>query len=263
MASLIEKQVNSFLQEIQRVAGVQHVFVCDRQGILLGARSESTVESAVLDRIGVMVMQIVGAMEKHSGKTAEIEAQFEHGTIVIRDLGNALAVIVCTSKVNWSLLRIALNVVVTKFTQDANLQKALAQIVPFAQVLQVMGIFTDTLLEEFGDRGVGRDPLLQAIEPGLGKLKVKYPFFQDVTVANGRIDLSSLSQPLGAPKEIVQAWGDLVMEICERAVDKMGEPAVVKRYRDAGSRVYRQYKKEFQAMDLESVIPTIDLPIGF
>jgi hypothetical protein len=263
MASLVEKQINNFIEETWRVTGVRHVVVCDRHGISLGAHSELLEDSVLLDRVGILILQILGTIDKRSSKSIDVEAQFEHGAIVVRDLGNAFAVIVCSPKINWSLLRIALNVSVTKFTQDAQLQKALAQRISFSDVLQVLDVFTNELIDELGDRGIGRANLVERLLPTIGKLKLQYPSFSELGITHRGIDFSSLYQSSAVPREIIRAWGDLMMAICSSVIADMGEPNVVKKYRQVAIKNYRQNKKVFQDMDLESVIPAIELPIGF
>lgn len=165
--------------------------------------------------------------------------------------------------VNGSLLRMTINVAATHFEKDGNLQKTLAQIVPMPEAINVMSAFANALIEEFGDRGIGRDRMTQLLESGVAKLKGMYPFFQPVSIVDGRIDLSPLERAQAAPEEIVKAWSDLISDLCDYAIEGLGEQASIPRYRKAGGAVFKKNKIIFQSMDLESAIPSLDLPMGF
>ena len=263
MASVIEKQVKDLLEQIHQVDGVQHVFVCDGQGMVLGTRSKSQLVPLAMDRAAIHVKKIWAAIQKRDGKPTEIETQYEHDSLLTRELGQAFVVVVYTRNINLPVLRVTLNVAATRFTQDANLQKALAQIIPFSDALQIMDVFINELIDEFGDRGIGRSNLVEQLAPSVEKLKLQYPFFREIAITNRGIDFSSLTHVVAAPREIITAWGDLVMAICTTAIAGLGESAVVKKYRQVGIKIYRQNKKIFQDMDLVDVIPELEIPIGF
>ncbi len=263
MPTLVDKQVASLLKAIKAVAGVPQVIVCDNQGKVLGVLSDSNLDSADAKRIGLFAAQSLGAVQRISGKPHETEIQYERGTLLIRQVGNAFVIVSIAPNVNWSLLRMTVNIAAADFEKDRNLQKALAEIVPLSDALGVMSAFANALIEEFGDHGIGRDRMTQLLGPSVTKLKGKYSFFQPVSVVDGRIDLSPLERELAAPEEIVKAWSDLISDLCDIAIEGLGEQASIPRYRKAGGAVFKKNKKIFQSMDLESVIPVLDMPIGF
>jgi predicted regulator of Ras-like GTPase activity (Roadblock/LC7/MglB family) len=263
MASLIEKQVNSLIEETSRVTGIRHVFVSSRQGLVLGAWSGVKTESILFDRVGMHLAKLIAAMQKRDGRPVEIESQYQHGSMLVRDLENAFAVFIYASTMNPSLFRMTLNVAATRFIQDAHLQKELAQWTRFSDALQVMEMFTNELIAEFGGNGIGSSKLVELLTPRMTKLKAAYPCLEKVKISHRGIDLSLLIHEEIPQKEIVVGWGHLVFAICASAIGDLGESAVAKRYRGIGIKVLKQDKKIFDDMGLTSVIPKLEGPVSF
>jgi hypothetical protein len=262
MPSPVENAVTKLLKEFQAIAGILHVFVCDNAGTILG--SLSTVEAApgTLARASTHLNQSLIAFQKMSGKPREMETRFDRGTLIVREMGNAVLGVVCASTVDRAMLRLTLDVAATTFEQDANAQRMLAQVVSPLTAIQVMASFVNVLVEEFGDRGMGRQKLLDLMSPVLTKLGTQYPFFQAVKIADGRIDLSPLALSAVPMTQLVPAWGDLVTELCIAAARVLGERSVAMRYHHVGGLVYEKNVSLFETLGLESVIPSLDLPAG-
>lgn len=261
MPSPVEKQVASLLKEIESVAGVRHVIVCDNQGKVLGALG-AVRDPKESTRIGSQVALMLSTIERISGKPRETQVQFQDGALLVHDLGNAFVVIGTTPNVNESLLRMTLNVAATAFTQDQNVQKTLAQVIPIRKVINVLSIFANALIGEFGERGVGAARFAQALAPGLEKLKARHAFFQPVTMTDGWIDLTPLERASETPAQIISGWADLIALICNCAVQALGEQVANAKYNAVGRAVLERHAQVFVAMDLESVIPSLDLPWG-
>jgi predicted regulator of Ras-like GTPase activity (Roadblock/LC7/MglB family) len=110
--------------------GVRAACVFDNQGALLAASSNENLPQNFLTHLGGEISRLLWLLEGKSETPKETELRFDKGDLYIRDLGNAFQVILCLPQVNWSLLRITVNVAAAPFEKDAELQKSLGLAAP-------------------------------------------------------------------------------------------------------------------------------------
>jgi len=62
MPTLVDKQVAILLKEIKAVPGVPQVMVCDNRGKVLGMLSDSNLDSASANKVGIHAAQMLGRL---------------------------------------------------------------------------------------------------------------------------------------------------------------------------------------------------------
>lgn len=118
------------LRDVQSTTGVRAACVFDYQGALLAANSNEDWAESFLARLGEEISRLLVLQEAGGDKAKDVELRFRHGDIYIRDLGYAFEVVLCAPQVNWSLLRMTVNVAAAQFEKDTELQKSLALAAP-------------------------------------------------------------------------------------------------------------------------------------
>ncbi len=146
MATLIEKtpsekwrgfalrdlnQANRALfQAVQSVVGVQDLYLCDNHGQVLGALVATPFDAERSNQLGLQFAHLFAVGHAHGKKTRDLELRLARGNVLARDLGNAFIVVVCAPQVDWSLLRMALNVAAAPYEKNGELQDNLRAAAP-------------------------------------------------------------------------------------------------------------------------------------
>ncbi len=121
----LNQQTTALLKELEQTQGIRDAFVFDYRGRLLGGYLTEEFDRGNINRAGLYVAQILAALETRDGKPKEIELKFDRSRLCVRDLGGAFVVVVCAPNINWSLLKMAMNVAAAPFESNADLQKSL------------------------------------------------------------------------------------------------------------------------------------------
>lgn len=123
----LNEQCAALFAEIEKVAGVQTIFVCDNHGKVVGAWSAGTFDRGLYNSIGTSLAQTFAAFQTRGG-CKDLEYRFEQKILFARDMGNAFVVILLSPGTSLSMLRMTLNVAATAFESDGDLQKSLQQV---------------------------------------------------------------------------------------------------------------------------------------
>jgi hypothetical protein len=129
MATLMKQEPSSVwsgFAEIEKVAGVQTIFVCDNHGKIVGAWSTGTFDRGLYDVVGASLAQTFAALQAR-GECKDLEYRFEHKILFARDMGNAFVVILMAPETSLSMLRMTLNVAMATFEANVDLQNSFKQ----------------------------------------------------------------------------------------------------------------------------------------
>ncbi len=126
----LNQQTAALLREMRTAAGVRAACVFDNQGALLAANSNEDIRESLLSELGLQMARLRTLVQAKSENAKDIELRFERGDVYVRDMGNAIQVVLCEPQVNWSLLRMTANVAAAPFEKDSELQKNLSQAAP-------------------------------------------------------------------------------------------------------------------------------------
>ncbi len=121
----LNQQTALLLRETQAAAGVRAVCILDNGGALLAAGSSEDLQASVLTRMATEMSHVLAVLQGHGEKSKDVELRFQRGGIYMRNLGNAVELILCAPQVNWSLLRMTVNVAASAFEKDIELQNNL------------------------------------------------------------------------------------------------------------------------------------------
>jgi hypothetical protein len=117
--------VADLLAQCHTTAGVIGSFVFDNYGMRLGAYVDEGIGAEETHRVGLNLAQMLAALETLKFTAKEMQINFSRHSLYVRALGNAFGVILCNQNVNWSLLRMTVNVAAKPFETDRDLQRNL------------------------------------------------------------------------------------------------------------------------------------------
>ncbi len=120
----------ALLTPLEQVQGVKGGLVLDNHGVVLGAFGEPTRGESQLKDIGRNLAQVVAVLETYKSKPRELECRFQNTNLYVRDMGNALAVVLFAPNVAFSLMRMQINVGAAPFEKDLDLQTQLKKAAP-------------------------------------------------------------------------------------------------------------------------------------
>ncbi|MGE3538700.1 MAG: hypothetical protein AB7N91_14880 [Candidatus Tectimicrobiota bacterium] len=92
-----------------------------------------------------------------------------------------------------------------------------------AAVCQLMSEMTNSLIEEFGDHGFGRDNIVKVLTHRLRRLQPHYPFFAQVGLQAGTVDFTPLAAASEQIERLAQGWGALIQEMYQSGLDNLGQ----------------------------------------
>ena len=120
----LNERAGNLLQEIAKVSGVHAAGVFDNHGQFLAAITSSTIDKNDFNKVGASIAQCFATFQTKT-ECRDLEFRFEKKWLYCRELDNAFVVVFCSPKMNFSMLRMTLNVAATDFLNDPDLQKNL------------------------------------------------------------------------------------------------------------------------------------------
>jgi predicted regulator of Ras-like GTPase activity (Roadblock/LC7/MglB family) len=115
------------LQEINSVQGVQGSLVCDNQGAVFASGPPEGVEEQHLEEICRHCLDALTAVEIVQGPCEELDLKFPEYRVLVRDYQTHLLLILCSPRVNPSLVRLSVNVVTAQWKEDQAVQRRIGK----------------------------------------------------------------------------------------------------------------------------------------
>ncbi|MBI5033128.1 MAG: hypothetical protein HZB51_21625 [Chloroflexi bacterium] len=137
----LNERVGNLLREIEKVPGVQAAGVFDNHGQFLGTLTSGAIDKGEYNKVGASIAQCFAAFQAKN-ECRDLEFRFEKKWLYSREIGDAFVVVFCAPKVNFSMLRMTLNVAAVEFINDPDLQKSLKNVAASKQ---------DTLAQNYLD----------------------------------------------------------------------------------------------------------------
>lgn len=125
------------LREFGSIDHVCGAFVCDNAGDVLASSSPPVLASVAMVQIGRAGAQVFAAMETALRPVDHVEFTFDSWRLFVRDLGEALLVLVAEPAVDTAILRMTMDVVIAGWRSDARVQKRLHRAAASARVTLV------------------------------------------------------------------------------------------------------------------------------
>jgi len=245
--------METVLKDINAVVGVTGSFVCDGNGRIVARLMPDTLDQKqLLPAARTIAQTIAGLKIAQRRKVGDIDLLYDQGRLIIKDLGESYLCILCVQRINVPLLNLTANVTAKKLANTLKTKSVEAKPVTppltTAEALKVMSGFTDLLVEELGDRGLGRNELLHIVERRLERLKTKQPLLESIVIDGERIDVSPLQS--SSPEEIGETIAALIKAICHTCLGTLGTEVAQTKYRQVYESFYRQNEKAFDHLGL-------------
>ena len=260
--------METVLKDVNAVIGVTGSFVCDAEGQVLVRSLPGVFDEASLSLTGqTMTQTIAGLKITRRRKVGDIDLLYGAGRLVVKNLQEGCLCILCMRHINVPLLNLTANLAAKKLTamlkeaEPVEAKPAASLTIPDA--LKVMSGFTDLLIEELGERGFGRDKLLQIIRHRLKRLKIEHPLLESIVIDEGKMDISPLQS--GSSEEIGAAIAALIRAICYTCLGVLGAEAAQAKYRQVYEPFYHQNKEVFDHLGLGRSLEkaaTLEGPLG-
>ncbi len=116
--------------QIASVPGVLACIVYDNSGERLGASLNDKYNLDEWKTAGSVLAQMLAAAGTAGAGVREMELRSAGRSLYVRTFGNAFCVTLCRVDVNWSMLRMTVNVAASPFESDRELQRALMLAAP-------------------------------------------------------------------------------------------------------------------------------------
>lgn len=128
--------MENILAEINSVNGVQGSFICGNQGQVLASVMPDSFDPTMLDSIGRQVIQLMVALDKAGGNMNEICFTCNRGSLVARDAGEAMLIVLGEPHTEIALLRLTLNVAAARLRNEKKMKVYLAHHPPKREIRQ-------------------------------------------------------------------------------------------------------------------------------
>ena len=113
------------LQEINDLVGVWGSLVCDNQGKMIAGAPPPALNDSILENISQHCVELLSTAGEHLQGLEEMILYYQQRRLFLHDLEDAVLIVMCTPSIDISLLRLTVNVVLTRWESDPKIQKLL------------------------------------------------------------------------------------------------------------------------------------------
>lgn len=110
--------VEQILQELRSIPGVVGALVCGRDGEVVGRAFASLFDEEMLAEAGRAVAQGCAELGAGAGALSNVEFRYGDARLVVRPLGGAALLVLCTRAVDAHLLTLSLSVAAAKLAAE-------------------------------------------------------------------------------------------------------------------------------------------------
>jgi predicted regulator of Ras-like GTPase activity (Roadblock/LC7/MglB family) len=111
------------LQEINETVGVWGSLVCTNQGEIIENASPPALNKPTLENISRHVIELLSTAAGSLADLEEVVFHYQDRKILVIDLEQAVLIVICTPSVDIPLLRMSVNVVVSRWKSEPAVQK--------------------------------------------------------------------------------------------------------------------------------------------
>ncbi len=110
------------LAAINEVAGVRGSFIWGNRDEVIVSAMPADLDMVTVNKIGREVKLVMETLKTTGEVMSELDFMYERGRLVIRDLANAVLVVLCEPHVESAMLRLTLNVVIARMKGSREIQ---------------------------------------------------------------------------------------------------------------------------------------------
>jgi len=111
------------LREINELIGAWGSILCNNQAEVIKSIPPSGFNKSALENIARHSIELLSTGSESVQDLQEVVFHFQQRKVFILDLEQAVLVVLCTPSIDISLLRLTINVVITRWEADAEIQK--------------------------------------------------------------------------------------------------------------------------------------------
>lgn len=113
------------LKEINELVGVWGSLICNNRGEIIQSITSPGLNKPSLENINRHVISMITTASDPIPGLSELVIHYSQKKIFVLEMEKALLVVVCTPSIDISLLRMVVNVVLTRWEDDAKVKKEL------------------------------------------------------------------------------------------------------------------------------------------
>jgi predicted regulator of Ras-like GTPase activity (Roadblock/LC7/MglB family) len=113
------------LREINELLGIWGSLVCNNQGDIIQGNTPPGLSNPSLGNISRNAISMFAAASEPMQGISELVIHYSERKLFVQDIGKAFLVVISTPSVDISLLRMTINVVLSRWDGDAKVQKEL------------------------------------------------------------------------------------------------------------------------------------------
>lgn len=117
--------MNQGLKEINELTGVWGSLLCNNQAGVIASAPPADFNPSALENIARHCVDLMSPGTESFQDLQEVVVHFQQKKLFILDLEQAILIVLCNPSVDISLLRMTINVMITRWEADRKIQKQL------------------------------------------------------------------------------------------------------------------------------------------
>ena len=111
------------LREINELVGVWGSLICNNQGEIIQGETPPGLNKSALENINRNVISMFTAAGETMQNISEAVLHYSEKKLFVLDLEKAFLVVICTPSIDIPLLRMTVNIVLSRWESDRKIQK--------------------------------------------------------------------------------------------------------------------------------------------
>ena len=111
------------LREINELVGTWGSLICNNQGEIIQGNTPPGLNKSTLENINRNVIGMFTSADESMQEVSEAVLHYSDKKLFCLDLGKAFLIVICTPSVDISLLRMTVNVILSRWEGDPKVQK--------------------------------------------------------------------------------------------------------------------------------------------
>ena len=111
------------LREINELVGAWGSLICNNQGEIIQGNTPPGLTKPTLENINRNVISMFTSVSESSQEISEAVLHYSEKKLFVLDLEKAFLIVICTPSVDISLLRMTVNIILSRWEGDPKVQK--------------------------------------------------------------------------------------------------------------------------------------------
>jgi predicted regulator of Ras-like GTPase activity (Roadblock/LC7/MglB family) len=111
------------LREINELVGVWGSLICNNQGKIIQGKTPPELNKPALENINRNLIGMFNTTDGSMERVSEAVLHYSEKLLFVLDLEQAFLVVICTPSIDISLLRMTVNIILSRWDGDPKVQK--------------------------------------------------------------------------------------------------------------------------------------------